>query len=71
MGVLIHGLQQLFEQIEAREKQENRIFIVKCSYFEIYNDQVFDLLNEEFATTHTALSVIEDPKVSPSSRWPA
>lgn len=29
---------------------------------EIYNDQVFDLLNEEFATTHAALSVIEDAK---------
>ena len=37
-GILIHGLQQLFEQIEEREITESRIFIVKCSYFEIYND---------------------------------
>lgn len=61
-GILVHGLQQLFEEIDMREAREKRIFIVKCSYFEIYNDQVFDLLNEEFATTHTALQVIEDPK---------
>ena len=61
-GILIHGLQQLFEKIDEREEQENRIVIVKCSYFEIYNDQVYDLLNEEFATTHEALQVIEDPK---------
>ena len=59
---MIHGLQQLFEKIDEREHAERRIFIVKCSYFEIYNDQVFDLLNEEFSTTHEALQVIEDPK---------
>ena len=37
-GILIHGLQELFEQIQIREERESRIFIVKCSYFEIYND---------------------------------
>ena len=63
-GILIHGLQQLFESIEEREHSEKRIFIVKCSYFEIYNDQVYDLLNEDFATTHESLQVVEDPKVS-------
>ena len=63
-GILIHGLQQLYENIEERERTEKQIFIVKCSYFEIYNDQVYDLLNEDFATTHEALQVIEDPKVS-------
>ena len=54
----------MFEEIEEREHSEKRIFIVKCSYFEIYNDQVYDLLNEDFATSHDALQVIEDPKVS-------
>lgn len=61
-GILIHGLQKLFGQIEDRENYEKRIFIVKCSYFEIYNDQVYDLLNEEFATAHESLQVLEDPK---------
>ena len=47
-GILVHSLQSLFDEISKREKIENRIFIIKCAYFEIYNDQVFDLLNETF-----------------------
>ena len=47
-GILVHSLLTLFEEIKKREAIENRIFIIKCAYFEIYNDQVFDLLNEQF-----------------------
>ena len=47
-GILVQSLQTLFDEIAKREKIENRIFIIKCAYFEIYNDQVFDLLNETF-----------------------
>lgn len=62
-GILILGLQQLFDLI----KVENDIiggktFVIKCSYCEIYNDLVYDLLtSKEFGEV---LSVSEDSKVS-------
>ena len=62
-GILVQSLQTLFEEISRREKIENRIFIIKCAYFEIYNDQVFDLLNEGFIQSPEPLQVLED-KVS-------
>ena len=66
-GILVHSLQTLFEEIARREKIENRIFIIKCAYFEIYNDQVFDLLNESFIQSPEPLMVLED-KVSRFNR---
>lgn len=36
-GILIHGLSDLFEQIYALQAQD-RTVILRCSYFEIYND---------------------------------
>ena len=59
-GILVHSLQTLFDEIAKRERVENRIFIVKCAYFEIYNDQVFDLLNEQFIQAPEPLQVLED-----------
>lgn len=61
-GILIHSLQTLFDEITKRERVENRIFIVKCAYFEIYNDQVFDLLNEQFIQAPESLQVFEDKR---------
>ena len=60
-GVLIHALSELFSQIEnysiinksleeeSKEFDKNiktNTFIIKCSYFEIYNDTVYDLLSD-------------------------
>ena len=65
-GILVHSLETLLAEIARREKIENRIFIIKCAYFEIYNDQVFDLLNEGFIQSPEPLMVLED-KVSNTS----
>lgn len=43
---------------------ENRVFIVRCSYFEIYNDQIYDLLAENFQQKNEPLQVVEDSRVS-------
>ena len=62
---MIKSLQQLFNKIRGSESSENRIYIVKCSYFEIYNDQIYDLLNEKFQQkilAQESLQVVEDPK---------
>ena len=61
-GILIHSLESLFSTIKQREKDENRIFIVKCAYFEIYNDQVYDLLTDNFTQNHEPLQVLEDTR---------
>lgn len=49
-GVLIYSLNELFTEIssfseENNQDQQNKI-TVTCSYFEIYNDTVYDLLSD-------------------------
>ena len=36
--------------------------MLRCAYFEIYNDQIFDLLNEDQEKFQLPLSAIEDIK---------
>ena len=75
-GVLIYSLSELFNQIEnystvnksleedSKEYDKNiktNTFIVKCSYFEIYNDTVYDLLSD-INEIDKPLIVWEDPK---------
>jgi len=36
--------------------------MVRCSYFEIYNDQIFDLLHETLEKLQDPLPVVEDSK---------
>jgi hypothetical protein len=43
-GILVHALQDLFKHINKEE--ENKTYFLRCSYVEIYNEQVFDLLRE-------------------------
>ena len=40
-GVLVHSLHDLFSEIQ---KDKQKTYFVRCSYVEIYNEQVFDLL---------------------------
>ena len=44
-GVLILALKELFQRVKDPESEKERVFIIRCSYFEIYNDSVYDLLN--------------------------
>jgi hypothetical protein len=43
-GILIHGLLDLFNSL-AQLQSQKRQAIIRCSYFEIYNDQLYDLLD--------------------------
>ncbi len=56
-GVLILALKDLFAKISERANEKT--FIVNCSYFEIYNDCVFDLLTHVDSMAEP-LSVVED-----------
>ncbi len=38
-------MHNLFEEIE--KEAEHKSFFLRCSYVEIYNDQVYDLLRSE------------------------
>ena len=55
-GALIQAFKEIFEQIE---KTNDRTFFVKCSYIEIYNDNVYDLLQKTENLNET-LQVCED-----------
>lgn len=61
-GVLILALKELFQRVKDPKE---RVFIIRCSYFEIYNDAVYDLLNiqKELAFAEP-LQLNEDIKVS-------
>ncbi|KAL4490912.1 hypothetical protein ABPG72_008648 [Tetrahymena utriculariae] len=41
-GILMLALYDLFDTIK---KDEDKTYVVRCSYVEIYNDQIYDLLN--------------------------
>lgn len=55
-GLLIQALKTLFEKIKSSEE---KTFFVKCSYVEIYNDQIYDLLQRAENIGET-LQVCED-----------
>ena len=57
-GILIQGLRDIFAAI-GQDKE--RTFFLKCSYFEIYNDQIYDLLKPR-GEMHESLQLVEDVK---------
>lgn len=57
-GILIYSLNDLFDQFK---RLSSNTFIVRCSYFEIYNDTIYDLL-ANFDEFGESLNVCEDPK---------
>lgn len=58
-GVLALAVKDIFNEIE---KQPEKRFFLKCSYLEIYNDLVYDLLNPQNKLSET-LSINEDQNV--------
>jgi hypothetical protein len=54
--------------VKDPQSEKERVFIIRCSYFEIYNDAVYDLLNiqKELAFAEP-LQLNEDIKVSSDS----
>jgi Kinesin motor domain len=63
-GILVMALKELFSRVKDPDSEKQRVFIIRCSYFEIYNDAVYDLLNvqKELAFAEP-LQLNEDIKV--------
>ncbi|CAD8071082.1 unnamed protein product [Paramecium sonneborni] len=57
-GVLLQSFKDLFTKIEC---DLNKTYVLRCSYFEIYNEQIFDLLKPSSKLQET-LQVNEDQK---------
>ncbi len=43
-GILFYSLNDLFNLV--KERKLLGVYIIRCSYFEIYNDSIYDLLKE-------------------------
>ncbi len=44
------SLKELFQkvsEVNGGESIGQRVYIIRCSYFEIYNDTIYDLLNSQ------------------------
>jgi hypothetical protein len=42
-GITIRSIREVFKQAEALKKEKH--IVVSCSFLQIYNEKVFDLLN--------------------------
>ncbi len=56
-GVLLYSMDHIFKRIKSESEPMNTL-IVKCSYIEIYNDNIHDLLQEK-GKIHNALAISE------------
>src|SRR5690242_14430396 len=54
-GIIPRSLQYLFDQTQAQEAAQPGLkYTIKASYLEIYNEQIFDLLNPDGKTLTSA-----------------
>jgi kinesin family protein 15 len=44
-GLIPRVFEYIFTRIEEDQSQENTEFLTSCSYLEIYNENIIDLLN--------------------------
>lgn len=67
-GILIMSLKELFQKVSGVNGGETigqRVYIIRCSYFEIYNDAIYDLLNSQKEQAfNEPLQLQEDIRVS-------
>lgn len=56
MGIIPKAIRHIFGYIDGAEK--DRKFLVRCSYLEIYNEQILDLLSKNGTNS---LAIKEDP----------
>ncbi len=57
MGISQKAIIDLFKQVNRAQEQHGKIINVFCSFLQIYNERVFDLLNPD--STPQALEEIE------------
>jgi Kinesin motor domain len=58
-GIIIYALEDLFESVSISSEKN---YYLMCSYLEIYNEQVYDLISEGSSFKNEVLSVNEDPQ---------
>lgn len=58
IGLMPRAFEHIFNTIREKEDEEDCEFLVKCSYFEIYNEHIMDLLDPN----HSNLLIRENIK---------
>ncbi len=56
-GVLLHALQYAFDQLAGGNRDKD-VTLLRCTYVEIYNDSIYDLLQEK-GSIDTPLTINE------------
>ena len=59
-GILYLSLKDIFKEVE-KAKKSGEEFVIKCSYIEIYKENIYDLLRDEFQK-EKCLTIYEDVK---------
>ncbi len=60
-GIVPNSFDHIFDFIQVASKTEKKTFLVRCSYLEIYNEEIRDLLNPHAHET-AKLELHEDPE---------
>lgn len=59
-GIIMLALEDLFAFIDSN--RDAKTYYLSCSYLEIYNEQIYDLLSDFSTFKHDTLQVNEDPQ---------
>lgn len=69
IGILVYSMMELFKQINKvcvpTIQDQKRQFEVKCSYYEIYNENIYDLLKSENEVSDPLIFGTDYRKVQP------
>ena len=64
-GIIPRAFKHIFTEMNKTKNEENNNFLVRCSFIEIYNDSIKDLLNQSNQTDdieHKSLELREHPE---------
>ncbi|CAK88258.1 unnamed protein product (macronuclear) [Paramecium tetraurelia] len=59
-GMIPRAVYLLFDEVEKRKQEQDQDIIITCSYIELYNEQIIDLLNESSMKSNLQPTIREE-----------